>query len=567
MKTKMVLRGKNAQGEEVLLAFQLRPETGMVDVWVFAPEVSTPELEEQLFKHWREDKEVTFPEPYTHEEKELSLTESLLPEGITTDDIDKIQLAQTEWQFVVLSHKLEKSYQQELDELKARIEALQQFDKQVWEELKAFWDKLREQVNDRNLLHRHANSLRDQANALFAKMKELRAALDAEFRIQSREKLEAFQKRLQDITEKAEKGLNLPALFEELKQIQNEYHNTRMIRDHRNTLWDQLNAAFRLVKEKRFGKNAGNNSPLERLKRRYNGLLAAIEKMERSIRRDKEDLKFQQHKLERSEGQLETQLRQAKIKMLEERVRSKEEKLSEMLQTKKELEARLEKLQRQEAKKQQQTASTTASSPQTGEEESPTAAEAPSDAVPETQTTSGNVGTGTSLLEKIEDLAEDAIDTAKAVASVAADKIQDTVEELKEEAEEIKEKVEEKIEKIIPPEKVETIKEEVDEAVENAVDLAKAAAVVVTTKVEEAIDHLKKKEKETPQEQNDHNSSATHDKDTPATTTSQQQDDATDATSTTQEKAQLKDNDEAAADTNDNTSSPSSAQEEKDQPQ
>ncbi len=504
MKTKLVLRGTNAEGQEVLLAIRLRAEDNMVDVWVFPQEVATRELERQLYDEWREGKEVPFPEPHEHFEKELSLTESFLPEGIQPEREDLIQRAQTEWHFIVLSHKLVQTYEQELTELRERVAQLEQYDKGVWNQLKGFWDKVQEQVRDRNLLRRHANELRDNVNELFAKMKALRAAMDEEFHHQSREKFEYFKNRLAEITEKAEQGLNLAGLFEELKQLQEEYRKARMTRDHKNTIWDELNLAFKLVKEKRFGKEAASNSPLERLQRRYNGLLAAIEKMERSIKRDKDDLKFQQRKIERSEGQLEAQLRKAKIMMIEERVRSKEEKLAEMLQTKKELEERLEKLKAREAKKQtaQQQEAPAAAAPEAGAEASAAASDEPEAAATQKE----DVPAGASLTEKLEDLAEDVIDTAKAVASVAADKLSEVAEELKEEAREvkekaeaIKEKVEEKIEEVIPPEKIEELKDKVEETVEEALDTAKAAAVVVAAKVEEAMEKLNPSE-ETPTE-------------------------------------------------------------------
>ncbi|MBI5916581.1 MAG: SUMF1/EgtB/PvdO family nonheme iron enzyme [Bacteroidetes bacterium] len=80
----------------------------------------------------------------------------------------------------------------------------------------------------------------------------------------------------------------------------------------------------------------------QHIKRRYDGLISAIEKMEQSIGRDKNDLDFQRHKIDTTDGQLEAQIRQAKIVMIEERLSSKEEKLAEMNVTKEGLEKRLD---------------------------------------------------------------------------------------------------------------------------------------------------------------------------------------------------------------------------------
>ncbi len=355
MKTKLVLWGTNAEEERILIALELLPEENFVNVYTFPEAVATEEFSQKMLDVWRDDGEVEFPEGYEVSKKELSVSGDLLPEGLEAERGDIVQRAQTEWHFMVLSTKLNQSYVAELNTLRDQIDKLDRYDASVWESLKSFWEKVQVQVKDRNLLKDHANSLRDSTNELFAQLKGLRAKLDEAFNQRSQDNHDKFMEILQGVEEKVQKGLRLQGIFDELKSIQRKFRESKLTREHRSKVWERLDAAFKAVKEKRFGASANEDrSPLERLQRRYEGLLSAIEKMQRSIKRDEDDLDFQNRKIANSDGQLEAQIRQAKIKMIEERINSKQEKLGEMRVTEKELEDRMAKQKEKDAKRKEQ---------------------------------------------------------------------------------------------------------------------------------------------------------------------------------------------------------------------
>jgi hypothetical protein len=147
----------------------------------------------------------------------------------------------------------------------------------------------------------------------------------------------------------------LQPIFEDLKEMQRKFRDAKLTKDHRAKVWDKLDKAFKSIKERRFGPNTSDDRPpVERLQRRYDGLMSAIDKMEKSIHRDDEELDFQKRKVEASEGQLEAQIRQAKIVMIEERIRSKREKLNEMTTTKVDLDRRMDSQREKEAKRMEQ---------------------------------------------------------------------------------------------------------------------------------------------------------------------------------------------------------------------
>jgi hypothetical protein len=437
MKSKIVLWGNDAQDEKILIAIALRAEENKVDIWTFPESVATEDFYQQMMKEWRDGAGLELPEPHTHLERELSVTESLLPDDIKVERTDSVQRAQTEWHFIVLSSKLHHAYAAELEELKEKVEKLEDFDQAMWGTLKEFWGKLQEQVRERNLFRDHADKLRNHTNALFSKMKELRSKMDGEFEQVSQEAHDKFMAAIEEIEKKMSEGSRLRGLFEDLKNLQSDFRSTKFTREHRSKVWDKLNAAFKKVKQKRFGNRSDDGSSQhQRLQRRFDGLLSAIGKMESSIWRDRKDLEFQHHKIDTTHGQLEAQIRQAKIVMIEERVRSKEEKLAEMKGTQVTLEARLKQMDQREAR---QAAKNAARQKIAGEMKA--AAEARKASADKLDKAAKEIAggkkdaSGDSVIDAVSatlgESLEDVVDTVKAVASVISGKIEDAIEDLK----------------------------------------------------------------------------------------------------------------------------------------
>lgn len=349
MRNKLVLWATNAQDERVLVTMELRIESNEVVVRTYQESVVTDEVYQTMMDKWRADQPMDLPEVASEETRDLTMTDPLLPDTLKVERGDLIQRAQTEWHYMVLSARLSQTYQSELAEIEDRIDRAERFENDLWNNLKAFWERIQSQLRDRTLLREHADELRNRTNAQFAKLKELRSKLDDEFRLRSRENSDRFQELLTDIEKRIEEGQHLNQVFNDLRELQQQFRSTKFTKEHRNKIWDRLDKAFKEVKLKRFGSaKQGDGSPLERTKRRYEGLLKAIEKMERSIQRDENDLKFENRRIASTDGQLEAQIRQAKIQMIVKRIESKQEKLEEMLKTKSQLENRMEKQRKRE---------------------------------------------------------------------------------------------------------------------------------------------------------------------------------------------------------------------------
>lgn len=365
MKTKLVLwgqKGSEEAPEKVLLALALNAEQNKVESWIFEEEAATEEFFEQLMENWRKNEDVPFPENHTHTEFELSAGGDLLPEGIvSTEKDDLIKRTQTSWLFIVLSTKLFKTYESELEEIRDRIDGLGKYDKAIWEELKEFQNKMHAQFKEGNIFREHTNRLRERLDELFGFLKSLREVEDRAYESMTKAAYEKIVAVLITIEDAVANSLGeWGKWFDKLKELQQELKNVRLTRDGRNELWERIDKAFKEVKDRKFGgKSANTNtentttggSHETRLQRRMDGLRLAIKKMQDSVNRDEKELSFQDKKINSgSASQLETQLREVKSKMLRERLDSKKEKLDDMEKTLTELEERLANMLAKQAK-------------------------------------------------------------------------------------------------------------------------------------------------------------------------------------------------------------------------
>lgn len=457
MKNKVVVWGTNAENEKVLIALELKADANKVMLYTFPETVATDEFVAKMMNEWRDGKPVEFPENHTALERELSVTENLLPDDLKVERGDVVQRAQTEWHFAVLSTKLHAAYQQELAEFKEKIEALSSFDNKVWQNLKAFWDKVQIQSRERNLFREHADSLRDNINQLFEDLKKIRTRVNSEFSSASQNVFEEFNKALDDIEARiAAGGSKLNSVFDELKQMQRRYRDSQMTNEHRNHLWERIDGAFKKAKERKFGATANEGTLVERHERRLTGLIEAAKRMEDSVRRDEDELAFQRKKVNSSEGQLEAQIRMAKIKMIEERLASKRDKLAEINQTRADVERQANSAKEKETrraekdaeKKKIEAAKEAAKSEIASQIKTKNEPPAPTEQAGEFFEAAATV---------LGDVLMDALDTAKAVASVAAEKADDILEDVAKKSSEVLDKAIAKADEVL-----ESLKKEED---------------------------------------------------------------------------------------------------------
>ncbi len=518
MKRKIVLWGTNEKDEKILVALQLMDKDGKVNIYTFNEELATEDLYNKLLNQWREGATVEFPDGHTVIERPLNMTDTILPDSIKVDRTDIISRAQTEWHFVVLSSKLYEMYKSELEDIQEKVEGLIDFDNKVWNEMKTFWSKVQEQVIEKNLFREHASNLKNKTNKLFEQLKGLKKKLEKEFEEVSSKHKASCMTELDDIESKIEKGLGLKPIFEQLKQLQNSLRGKKFTRKDRDVVWERMDKSFKVVKEKRFGSQQGTGaSAISRHQRRYDGLISAITKMERSISRDKDDLKFQSRKIATTDGQLEMQIRQAKANMIEERVNSKGVKLADMYKTRTELEQKIKKeTEKEERRKKIDTATANAEAKIAAEVKK--SAEALDKNAESLTQAAAKIAEGKkslkankeksvkqnvkekspkedTLLGAISETVGEAIggvvDTVVAVSEVVGDKVEKTIDSFVDPKSNEKDTVKKDKSSTKSDTLLGAIVSTVGEALEDVADTVKAASEVVEDKIENAVDSLK----------------------------------------------------------------------------
>ncbi|WP_116105039.1 hypothetical protein [Lewinella sp. IMCC34191] len=343
MRNRIAVWGRDAQEKRVLITIELQVTDNIVRIETFPEKVVSDDVYSAFMNKWRKDEEAELPEPDRVIARELSVTESLLPDDLKAEQTDMIVRAQTEWHFHVLSEKLAQTYRSELAEIEDRIERAGSYSSDLWNQAKAFWQKVQGQLQDKTLLREQGNELRKRSDAVFARLKELRQEVNAQYEAESAKQKEKFGQLLQEVEGRITEGTHLNKVFQELRDLQRKFHGIKFTKKDRDEVYNRIDAAFKTVKQKRGQGSEDKGGALSRNEARYQGLMKAMERMEKSIGRDKEDLKFENRRIERTDGQLEAQIRQAKIVMIESRIASKGEKLADMVKTKDMLEKRIEK--------------------------------------------------------------------------------------------------------------------------------------------------------------------------------------------------------------------------------
>lgn len=336
MKDKIAFWGSDEQDKDILVVLRLRADDNKVDLWTFPKDGLDENFTKSIFEDWEAIDPEKFPPVFIHVEQDMSQP-GLLPDNVRTKNTEVVNRAETEWYVKVLSSKLLTKLGSETEQLARQIDTCTEYDKDLWDTVQSYWDKVNQHFQARDLNREQAAVLREKINACFAKLKGLRKESNKQQEQEMLANYDRIKGMLDKFFQQISDKQNLNKVFDDLKALQSEFTKTRFTQEHRSSLYHTINEAFEAVKIER---NAQRNN---RFAGRIEGLKDAIAKMEKSLKIDENELKFQQDQQKNTSGKLEAQLREAKIQMILTRANSKREKINDMYATLKGLVTEMEK--------------------------------------------------------------------------------------------------------------------------------------------------------------------------------------------------------------------------------
>ena len=374
MQSRFTANGLTADEKEVVLAYQLKEDEFKVDLYIVPKKLLKGEMLTLLEQKWTEGESFEFPEGTVMVNPNLN-AESILPEDIRSEEAGKIRIKQNEWAYTLLTAKLWEAYLNELETLKQKAAELTQYDRQLFDDAKSFWERVLEHKKGRDISQERLDKIKDDVNSIFEKLKTFRKTESAEFEAASAKLRDDILAKLELLKAKVTEKANFKALLEEHKLLQNDSRKNKYSKNDDAQIRKVFDSVFHFINEQR------NHFFSDMTASRIKGLNEVIEKMEQSLNRDKKDLEYLQRKSDSSKaGALELQLLKVKSNMLNETIASKEAKLKDIRSTLENLQKQANKAKKKEAVKPEElsentVSTTTGSSPADTTETTPSQAE------------------------------------------------------------------------------------------------------------------------------------------------------------------------------------------------
>ena len=327
MNTRLVINGYDEDDKKVVIAIELIAEEQQVRLCFSPLDVLQDDVVTEIKKKWAEGSDFNFGNEFTILNRS-TMSESLLPDELKVEETGKLRMRQNEWAYLIAMQKLWEAFEVEFKGITEKVDKLEEYDQEIYDELKSFWERVLGHRKERNIDQERVDQIKGKINEQFELLKSLKQGERQEKLALSTEAKTMLEERLKTVHEKIQASNSFKELSQELKNIHADWRKAPLRKDHRIIIKNQIDKGFSDISEKIQGLNSN------RYDKRIAGLEEVIQKMERSLDRDRNDLDFQKKRMDsKNINQFEIQLREAKFKMIEDKISSKEAKLVDIRKT------------------------------------------------------------------------------------------------------------------------------------------------------------------------------------------------------------------------------------------
>ncbi|MCB9033580.1 MAG: hypothetical protein H6553_07070 [Chitinophagales bacterium] len=349
MQQRLVLWGEIGTDRAALITIQLDEENAKIHLHAFPKDEAPKELQDQLFVDWKNGGDIAFPETSFYWLLDAN-EDNILPENIKVERPDLLIQAQNKWSRKLMSAKINQLLHHETDALQQKVEALNEYDKELWEEAKEQWNKISDYQKKGEISWEQTTVLKDKINHIFDALK----AMNRLFSEKDEEQEKVIIKSVEAKLELLEKDLiyqdKWNKSFDELKKVQKEINDAPIKWKSKKTLYDVLNNLFDTLKKYR------NAEYANKTKKRVKDLNRILKGIKDSMAKDKEAFDSQVEKmLHYTKGNMAKAEIEKRFSYLLDRVKDKEKKLKDIQKTIEQLQAKIDK-EKEEQKAQKQAA-------------------------------------------------------------------------------------------------------------------------------------------------------------------------------------------------------------------
>ncbi|MCB9257257.1 MAG: hypothetical protein H6579_09015 [Chitinophagales bacterium] len=258
--------------------------------------------------------------------------ENLLPEDIKVVNVGKVRDIEIEWADNLMQTRMMQGFAGELNLLKDKVSALEDYSQEVFDACSSFWERLlafkKEQISLSNEI---MDAYKQDLDILFEALKALRQDFKKEKILKARETKLSLLGTLDKVEKDLKGGLGAKAGIAQLKKARTTLNDAGLSKAHYEEVHTRINDLFASLSEIKNKVEDGKTN------KRISDLEEISAKMQKSLEWDERELAKEQKNRERSEQIFQVKLLDAKIEMIQQRVVEKREKLENILSTLKSL--------------------------------------------------------------------------------------------------------------------------------------------------------------------------------------------------------------------------------------